>query len=256
MFAAARSYHDWQDDFPKEFSTYDALHPTWFGARLHALALALELNRQGLLWQRFPETEIVRRFQGTDAAVSVEYRTALDGSYPTDPPPTGMRYDLFDPPQARNLFERLTGAEPGSLLAAGRVLALSKRILYWRDTPFEDLLATTPGTPWDAAVREEIRRARERLAFFQRELVRVQTERLADYPVPDVAGLVPVRSGLTKKTEKFTLKANTYHMPDGRVVTRFVDGRSGRVAVVHVENPAKKKPCTFASTCWGIRALF
>ena len=143
VFAAARSYHDWQDDFPKEFSTYDALHPTWFGARLHALALALELNRQGLLWQRFPETEIVRRFQGTDAAVSVEYRTALDGSYPTAPPPTGMRYDLFDPPQARNLFERLTGAEPGSLLAASRVLALSKRILYWRDTPFEDLLATT-----------------------------------------------------------------------------------------------------------------
>ena len=43
----ASGYNDLQDYFPFEFSTYDALHPIWNGARLHAFDLLLRLLQSG-----------------------------------------------------------------------------------------------------------------------------------------------------------------------------------------------------------------
>jgi len=53
---ASRStaFVDYQADFPVAFSTYDALHTTWHGARLHAFSMVLQLKEHG--WVIFPKS--------------------------------------------------------------------------------------------------------------------------------------------------------------------------------------------------------
>jgi len=42
-------FQDYQGLFPAEFTTYDALHPNLYGARLHAFDMVNRLNETGLL---------------------------------------------------------------------------------------------------------------------------------------------------------------------------------------------------------------
>jgi len=73
-------YSDYQDIFPVEFSSYDALHPTWYGARLHALDFALKINK--LRNNPIDESEMYHTFINSDKALSKDYLNALNGNYP------------------------------------------------------------------------------------------------------------------------------------------------------------------------------
>jgi hypothetical protein len=234
LFSETLEYADLQDLFPVEFSTYDALHPTWHGARLHALDLALRMNRLGLLPRRLPAGEIVDEFIASDSGLSPGYRRALSGEYPRLSQFAFRRYEIFEPDNARTLMRRLASLPLGSLHEVEFLYQLSRRLRYWQEQPFPP----DPGTPehWRRALESEMASARERAAFFQRELVRFQSERLRNHPIPDTAGIAPWRE-TTRHYGKLPVHIRLFRFRGGITVEQVHETGAGKVFSLRVRMP-------------------
>ncbi|MBF0181125.1 MAG: hypothetical protein HQM03_13970 [Magnetococcales bacterium] len=176
-FAPALRYTDYQECFPSHFTTYDPLHPTWFGARLHAAHLLLSMAESGW-WSRPPDQEkLIQAILAQEEAVTASYRQALtitEGATNR----TYKRYDPTDPDVASYLLATL--ADPSLPMAKRAAIRqqIALRLDYWSAPPAPDPAATCPVSfrgGWPRLVRGEFAKARERLDLFR--------ARLADFPV-------------------------------------------------------------------------
>ncbi|MEW5733838.1 MAG: hypothetical protein AB1921_03230 [Thermodesulfobacteriota bacterium] len=193
-FSGADLYMDYENTFPKEFSTYDALHPNWFGARLHALDIALRLRQMGVIDSGVSPEEIARAFTESDEALSDGYRKEVDGSYPPITTPPGMRrYDIFEPENARDILRRLASAGPANSKVREMIIQLCLRIRFWEEMPFN--YSSQGFTGYDVvfypALSSEIAKARQRADFFKNALEDFQGKRLAACPVPQIGNNKP-----------------------------------------------------------------
>lgn len=238
IFDGVHDYVDYQDSFPKEFTTYDALHPTWYGARLHALDLVLRMNRLGIFRTRKDPDEIVTTYLETDSAISDEYKEKLDNHYPTQYDPSLRRYDITEPDNARRLMVRLASSNIGSKQEHSLLFGLSLRIRYWLETDFLSSVTTNDdmSRTLKTAVIREIKNAQRRIAFFQDKLVAFQSERLANFPVPDIAGLKPLESRPVALQIPVPLIARHYQLTNGNLVVQIAT-REGRTVAYSVFDP-------------------
>jgi hypothetical protein len=224
-------YVDYQDRFPVEFTAYDALHPTWHGARLHALDTVLRLHRQGIVDDARTPAEIAQVFSAMDTAVSDDYRESLDDNYEALRSPGFKRYDIFEPDNAHKLMCYLASMPVGSTLEADHLYRLSLRLRYWQESDFT-VPAVDPDAAYtaafDGATRKEIERARQRASYFQQQLVKFQSSRLNLAPLPgfDPARRVSVSEVTTQLG--MLLHLTRYRLEEGRegVAFELADGRA------------------------------
>jgi hypothetical protein len=223
-FSTTLEYVDYQDIFPKEFTTYDALHPTWHGARLHALDLALRLEANDLLDANVTPKQIVDAFLSQDEAVSLDYLQSLDGQYPALEQIRFRRYDIFEPTNARELLRWLASQPVAGQGEWDLVRQLSYRIYYWLKMPFDYTVHTGYPFPdeWSQALKVEIDRARNRTEYFQAELMALQNGRLSPYPIPDLSGLAAVREHQVYDNGSLALTAQVFNLPGGSQVQRII----------------------------------
>ncbi|MBF0296942.1 MAG: hypothetical protein HQL96_17295 [Magnetococcales bacterium] len=185
--AAALRYTDYQECFPSHFTTYDPLHPTWFGARLHAAHLLLQMAESGW-WNQPPDQEsLIHAILAQEEAVTQPYRRALTGGDKATNKRLYKRYDPTDPDVAAHLLATLT--DPA--LSMAKRAAIRQQILlrldYWGAPPAPDPASSCPSSfqgGWSRLVQGEFAKARERLALFR--------ARLADSPIA-VDGANPAR---------------------------------------------------------------
>lgn len=187
LFKTAYLYHDYEDSFPKTFTTYDAMHPTWHGARLHALDIALRLLAQHQLDCHATSEQVFAQFGNSDQAVSAPYRQAF--SHIASTPWRGfLRYDFSEPENVPKLLSRFLSTGVMSAAERRMLQRMIVRLRYWFDMPF--VVPENPGIRrqdlWRQAVREEIRRARARLRYFAGQLTRLQQVRLKQFPIPRI----------------------------------------------------------------------
>ncbi len=219
VFADGLAYVDYEEFFPKDFSTYDALHPTWHGARLHAFDLLLRLAGNGFFEKSPSQEELLAVFNESDEPVSMEYQTMLDGNYPPHEAWwTFRRFDPSEPKNARDLMRRLSGIQIGSHEHQRFIRDLSLRIRYWRERRF--LLAEYPisdfGEIWKKAFQVELGHAQKRMLYFQERLVNFEHQRLKNFPLPELTN-----AQLEKKIQQYVaehdklLIVSRYGLPDG-----------------------------------------
>lgn len=239
IFSKPVEYIDYQSIFPKEFTTYDALHPTWHGARLHALDLALRMNRHHWFNTKISEEGIVDAFVSMDSAVSDEYRTMLNHDYPPLDEWSFRRYDVSEPANARDLMRRLASAPVGSDREVNILIQLSKRIRYWKEASFDygQENEYVFGPHWSRAVESEIDKAKARTAYFEAELTRFQNERLLSFPIPDLG-----KAELTKQADcgriyGIKVLAQIFLLPDGTQVEKILEDKEGRTMAYCVRPP-------------------
>jgi hypothetical protein len=186
LFVGKADYIDYQEGFPKEFTTYDALHPTSHGARLHAFDLALRLREAGLLPCVSSNEEILEAFLESDSALSEAFLASLKS------PQAGVgsaglrRFDFTEPSNVESLLGRVLAEPVFSPLTRRFLVQLSVRIRYWNESEFQ------PGrnSDWSAGVRKkafaaEKDRAKVRIRYFVDALEGALSPGLAPFPVPD-----------------------------------------------------------------------
>lgn len=233
-------YVDYEGFFPKSFTTYDALHPTWHGARLHALDISLRLKKHGFLPASIKPEAIVRTFSESEPAISQAYQDALDGNYPRLKGRSFRRFDLSEPENARILMSRLAGLPPGSKAEIEYLYSLSLRIRYWQESFFSihdcGSFEETTNRLWQHAFHEEVNKARNRMDLFKKKLAAFQSERLKMFPLPRIKNQVPV-SQRHMKINKRVLVINDYQIPesfstvasmDGDVFAYIIENKDGR----------------------------
>jgi hypothetical protein len=246
VFAGCLDYVDYEDFFPKEFTTYDALHPTWHGARLHALDIAVRLHRYGFFSQEmFPEN-IIRVFMSMDEGISEEYKAMLNHHYPPMEEWSFRRYDISEPANARDLMRRLVSLPVGSYHEVLLLLQLSRRLRYWRENTFDYRLSgeNAPCEQWYRALDSEIEKARRRAAYFEAELVQLQSKRLNQFPIPDLKGAVFQGETVLGLYSKVEIRAHSYSLTDATRVERIFETKHGRTISYRVQFPAPKKGYT------------
>ena len=186
IFSTATEYVDYQDIFPKEFSTYDALHPTWHGARLHALDIAFRLKKHALWTSTQSYVDIQQIFSKSEPALSQEYRKILEGPFDSKNA-AKRRYDLTEPQNAKDLLSRLLATNVGSYANSSLIFDLSLRLRYYLNTDFKlpETFNTEPfATSWRSAVMEEMAKAKKRISYFQAEMESIQNKKLLPYSLP------------------------------------------------------------------------
>jgi hypothetical protein len=75
--AEADLFQDYQGQFPAEFTTYDALHPNLYGARLHAFDMISRMNEGGLLARKYDAGQILAAFKDLGAEALESYGQQL-----------------------------------------------------------------------------------------------------------------------------------------------------------------------------------
>jgi hypothetical protein len=225
LFESTTNYVDHQNTFPKEFSTYDALHPTWHGARLHALNFALQLN--ALRKEKVSNNEIFSVFNKSDSAVSNEYKELLNGQYTELNNMSIRRYDLFEPKNAKDLLVRLSLTKPGSYQATEILYQLSLRLRYWQQSDFKNNFKShTSKDTWEGTVSIEIDKARQRAKFFQDELVNLQNTRLVQFPIPNMSKRQLISSVRINIQTSGTIIKEQYRLEENILVTTYVNNKT------------------------------
>ncbi|RKZ39354.1 MAG: hypothetical protein DRQ49_11750 [Gammaproteobacteria bacterium] len=186
IFSGVLEYVDYQDIFPKEFTTYDALHPTWHGARLHALDIAFRLKKQGFFPEEISNEVLLTAFTESEPAISEEYRSLLDNHYPPLKRWGFRRYDISEPQNALHLLRRLATVPPGHSLEQELIYELSLRLRYWLEMPFsyQEKPDSLFVKEWYQAVHEEMAKAKIRASYFQDKLKQFQSQRLSAFEIP------------------------------------------------------------------------
>jgi len=236
---ASRStaFVDYQADFPVAFSTYDALHTTRHGARLHAFSMVLQLKEHGWLGD-ISEEQLLDMFRSSDQGVSQAYLDAIDGNYPPHPNPFGFRrYDPSEPANARELMQQLAAFSPGTANHNYILGRLARVIRFWTESEFR--YAGNDSATWNLAVVTEIDNARQRMAHFRQAVTEFELQRLAALEIPETGGLEPdaqeemTVQGKTIVRRVFSLPTGdtmvTLSLPDGRIFGKGISGADGRV---------------------------
>ncbi|MCB0332177.1 MAG: hypothetical protein KDD55_01690 [Bdellovibrionales bacterium] len=180
----ATQYINYENSFPKQFTTYDALHPTWHGARLHAFDLLLRLIEHNFVL--FSQEDALKAFHETGRISDEQYDSALSGKYPPLLEVPYIRVDLFDPDIAHELLQLIASIQPGSPDEQNYLRAYSRRIRYWTESTFScGPLWEKSGfeQAWLTACKQEQLSAIKRISLFQQKLGMLQGQRLARYPI-------------------------------------------------------------------------
>jgi hypothetical protein len=229
LFNKTATYINYQDSFPKEFSTYDALHPQWHGARLHALQFVIQLNT--LRQKKVSEETIYAKFDQSDNALSSTYKTALNGDYTTLSDRSMRRYDMFAPENAKNLLTRLASTQPGSYEEEKILYQLSLRIRYWRESGFgQKTLIHNPlmGALWNNAVSLEISKATKRAEYFQEKLIALQMDRIQSFPITPLNDTQLLSTTNIQIPPAQLIQKAQYKIGGSLLVNRFNDTKSGK----------------------------
>ncbi|MFQ5659303.1 MAG: hypothetical protein ACE5GZ_02685 [Gammaproteobacteria bacterium] len=235
VFSGVDEYVDYESFFPKEFSTYDALHPTWYGARLHALDIVLRLKHHNYISPNIDEKKIVSIFNSMEESISSAYRSKLNGDYPSLQKIAFRRYDIFEPDNARKLLEQLAIYKAGSILEENILYDLSLRIRYWSETDFPDLYNERDmDSFFKQGVESDIKKAKERALFFKNRLIEYQTTKLRSFPVPDLQDLEPDKTVLRKIASNLVVRVALYRLESKLVIE--ISDQSGRRIAYQVKN--------------------
>ena len=231
LFAETLDYVDYQDQFPVQFTTYDALHPTWHGARLHALDLVLRMHRQHLVEDARTPAEISEIFTTTDAAVSTQYRESLSGPYKALEKGWFRRYDIFEPNNAHMLMRHLASLPVGSQQESEHLFQLSLRLRYWQETEFNVPSADPDAAYADVfnmAANAEIENARKRADYFQQQLVEFQSSRLNIAPLPDLDTATKLDTNVLSANLMMPVSQTRYQLDEEKhaVSIDFINGRA------------------------------
>ena len=199
------NYHDYENTFPKAFTTYDALHPTWHGARLHALDLILRMRdaelieiSDDMLWQAFTESDTQEYQSITEQKFSPLTAEELQRF---------RRFDISEKDNAVHLLRRVVSYTPASKEDTGLLWSLAQHLEYRRrvteqlsltlsnnaDTQIWEGLQLSNYPLWHAAVREELEKSSKNMEAFTQVLKSIQTKRTIKIP-DQVSSYVPVRS--------------------------------------------------------------
>ena len=187
VFSNVMEYIDYQDKFPKEFSTYDALHPMWHGARLHALDIVLKLNQHSFIDKKLDDEEINNYFVKDET--SAAYVDALNFYHPNlSPDNSFIRYDIFEPDNAVKLINILLSYYPGSNEEKEFLYDLSLRLRYWLESDFISYVIDNNlyDEHFSYAIINEIEEATKRASSFKDRLIELQQKRLESTPIPEL----------------------------------------------------------------------
>jgi len=243
LFSGTLDFVDYQDQFPVQFTAYDALHPTWHGARLHALDMVLRMHRQQIVEDMRTPAEIAELFAATDVAVSDHYRKSLDGRYQVLGKDWFRRYDIFEPDNAHMLMRYLASLPVGSRLETEHLYNLSLRLRYWQEIDFNVPRADPDAVYADVfnrAAKREIEQARKRAAYFQQQLVEFQSSRLNNMPLPDLEIATRLGSSEIPESLMMPLYQTRYQLEEeGEAVSiDFVNGRTVARGIIDHEQGA------------------
>ncbi len=208
-------YRNYQTSFPVRFTSYDALHPTWQGARLHALDLLLRLSR--IYPQDISETSILTAFTSLREEDDLSFQTALSKEPQTKKRFNFRRFDISEPDNAIDLLARLLSYNPGTNEELKFLTQLASRVRFYRDYIF------TTNPSWEQrfqfGFRDEVTWAKKEAETFASRLGQIQNQRLDKYKLPDFAKLIPTASksvlldGLELKSERGALdNGRTYEL--------------------------------------------
>jgi hypothetical protein len=238
LFHHVTNYTDYQNTFPADFSTYDALHPQWHGARLHAFDFILKINQ--LRKQKLPEPQILSIFIQSDKPVSKEYRQCLEQPLTRSIPSSMRRYDIFEPNNAHELLERLNATKVGTWKEHRILQQLSRRIRYWGENVFfQESLYTNYSPVMAAAVKNEIYNAKIRLAFFKEKLIQLQQQRLRLFPYIFDKKDTLVKKNIIHVRNNVKIQTETYKF-NGLVLQLHKEMNSAKIFAYTVENKNKK----------------
>ncbi len=238
LFAAALDYVDHADGFPKAFTTYDALHPTWHGARLHAFDLALRLSAHGVLpCAPAGEETILAAFLATDPAPGEAFLAALGGTRESAAPVGFRRLDVTEPANAADLLARVRARPIVAEQTRELVMQLALRIRYWRQTDFR----APEGGDWTRGVRAaaftaERERARSRVGQFAGALADALAPELAHFPIPAVNASALVAERIATTAQGREIRTRQYAPSRGRQVFVSHDVASGAAISVIVRD--------------------
>ncbi|GEM_PF-1095551 len=231
LSAGVMDFVDYQDSFPKEFTTYDALHPTWFGARLHALDLALRLKKHNFIVDKISYESIFQQYLISEQAGDESYEEQLNGQFPVMSKMGFRRYDLFEPKNARKLLRWHASTAIGSLREKQILVDLSLRLRYWLDSEFDFFTGNTQPEfkkIFARAVKESVKKSKQRLMIFKNQLIQSQNQRLADISLRLPDNLKFRQRKVVNLNSSIKVNVDEYYETTGRqsYIFRSMDGRS------------------------------
>lgn len=230
LLETVTEYTDYQDNFPVAFTSYDALHPTWHGARLHALFFALQLNAKRT--NPLPEGSICSAFTASESPVSSSYKKALNELFSSQTAFSMRRYDIFEPENAGDLLSRLALTTPGSKQEDLILYQLSLRLRYWEENKF---IYNDTKEMITAVVTEEINKARQRVIYFKQKLIELQKIRLAEFPLSEMPETSRVDSKILLTTKQYTIRESIFS-DSQQLVKKYTDVNSGKTIAFHIQN--------------------
>ncbi|MBF0163928.1 MAG: hypothetical protein HQM01_05370 [Magnetococcales bacterium] len=190
LFSSALRYTNYQACFPVSFTTYDPLHPTWTGARLHAAHLVLLMAESGW-WRDAPSPErLSETILDQESAIPDGYLRALR-EVDTSGGRVYRRYDVTDGAVASHLLGQWSKSgwdSPRGRMLLEQTLA---RLNFWMQPP----APPDPNCPasfqgaWPEILHGEYRKHAERLSHFRAHLetrasaAGVDARRVADKPI-------------------------------------------------------------------------
>jgi len=214
IFQDKADYFDCEDYFPKQFSTYDALHPTWHGARLHAFDIALRLSTKMPGLTEAALLDAVKADQNEDER---RYTQAIE-EIPDKRAKGFRRFEISEPKNAKSLLQRLHNAAVETRRHQGFVANLAWRIDYWTNGKFPIPTRDRASKLWKSVVVSEIEQARMRADQFKERLVELESRRLKAWPLPKVTAQSPDKKRRVNLGEKGTVSITTYRLPKQKEV--------------------------------------
>lgn len=190
LFGAAADYVDYQPSFPVAPLTYDALHPTWHGARLFAFDIVLRLARQGVL-DSDAETILMRHVE-LGAADGAAYRQILLQPRTVAPDDRFRRYDIAEAANAAKLLDRLLLLQAGSKAERDLLYRLSLHLRLLTDRDYHRA-NREPGndTTFERAIDFELEQMIASAHTFAEVVGDFQAQRLIDYPrLKSISGIL------------------------------------------------------------------
>ncbi|MCB9030445.1 MAG: hypothetical protein H6619_05280, partial [Deltaproteobacteria bacterium] len=191
-FSSVTSYSDFQDWFPVRFTSYDALHPTWQGARLHALDLALRLDDNQRV--KLDLEQLLEAYLKSGAQDLEEYQANVGRINQVTSSTSMRRYDIFELKQAQDLLSRVSSSQLGSGLEQRYLIELYLRLRLWSEGKFK--FSKHPLYPeiWEKAVKEEQSIALNKVEAFKLAVTELLHTKSSNLIIPDLSEMKPTKS--------------------------------------------------------------
>jgi hypothetical protein len=238
IFGNDGSYHDYEEWFPKDFSTYDALHPTWYGAKLHSLDLVFLLLKNKYLERTVASQIIMDTFDNLEPALSEDYINSFNELLDSQQRTLGFqRFDIFDPENVADLMFRLRSSVIGSPKEQELLYLLSRSLRYWIESDFKLNSAISLYNTVDLVdtINDEIDKAYIRATYFRKRLVEIQNKRLDINPLIDVTNAKKVFVG-EQEANGIILKTYSYFIDEQTSVYEITDKKERTIAFDVIKN--------------------